>query len=163
MTQHEKEKVQGLIADAHGQKGRRRLSGTANLIISTALAVIFFIIVPVPTASHVVLGWDVFCLSLLALIWWSMLKIPSKAIRREAQHQDSSRIYIFVVSLMAALVSLFSVVQMILSAQGGELYQALNLFSGIGCMILSWMLVHTIFAVRYAPLILKQAGHKNEK
>ncbi|GAB3352600.1 DUF1345 domain-containing protein [Arachidicoccus ginsenosidivorans] len=129
-----------------------RLSGTVKLIISLVLAVLFFFLIPVPKASHVVFSWDIFCLSQVVLIWWSMLPVASKDIRQEAQHQDSSRAYIFVLSLFAALFSIFSVIQMLLSAGSDEVYKALNLISGVSCMILSWVLVHTIFAVRYAHL-----------
>lgn len=121
-------------------------------MLSTLLAVAFFCFIPVPSASHVVLSWDIFCLSQLVLIWWTMLKVSSTGIRSEAQRQDGSRVYIFFLSLLAAFFSLFSVIQMILSAGSDEIYKALNLFGGITCMILSWFLVHTLFAIRYAHL-----------
>jgi len=140
-----------------------RLSGTAKLIISGVLAALFFFLIPVPHESHVVFSWDIFCLSQVVLIWWSMLSVDSKSIRREAQHQDSSRAYIFVLSLLAALFSIFSVIQMLFSTGADELYKALNLISGISCMILSWVLVHTIFAVRYAHLFYAKDLSRKDK
>lgn len=136
----------------HSTHELNRYSGTVKLLISMALAVLFFFCIPVPAASHVVLSWDVFCLSQLTLTCWAMMRAPSSAIRKEAQHEDSSRAYIFIVSVLAALFSLFSVIQMVLSAQRSELYKALNLSSGILCMVLSWVLIHTMFAIRYAHL-----------
>jgi len=139
-----------------------RISGTAKLGISLGLALLFFLFVPVAKTAHLVLSWDVFCLSQTLLIWLAMLK-GSKTIRKEAQRQDSSRSYIFLLSLFAALFSIFSVVQMVLSAGTGELYKALNLISGISCMVLSWILVHTIFAVRYAHLYYARDDARKDK
>lgn len=147
----------------HSNKEINRYSGTVKLLISALLAVLFFFCVPVPKASHIVLSWDVFCLSQLILTGWTMLRAPSLAIRKEAQRQDSSRAYIFIVSLLAALFSLFSVIQMILSAQSNELYKALNLSSGTVCMVLSWVLVHTMFAIRYAHLYYARDLDKKDK
>ena len=145
------------------QSGRlKRLSGTTKLGISLGLALLFFLFVEVPRTAHLVLSWDVFCLSQTLLIWQAMLK-KSKAIRNEAQRQDSSRSLIFILSLFAALFSIFSVIQMVLSAGTGELYKQLNLFSGISCMVLSWILVHTVFAVRYAHLYYARDDSRKDK
>ncbi|SEA56190.1 Uncharacterized membrane protein [Arachidicoccus rhizosphaerae] len=139
-----------------------RLSGTAKLGISLGLALLFFLLVKVPKTAHLVLSWDVFCLSQIVLIWLAMLT-DSKSIRKEAQHEDSSRSFIFILSLFAALFSIFSVVQMVLSAGTGELYKALNLISCLSCMVLSWILVHTIFTVRYAHLYYARDNARKDK
>lgn len=151
------------MARARQNSGINRPSGTTKLIISAALGAAFFLIVPTSPGVHVVLSWNVFCLSQLILIWWPMLQLSSKTIRSQAQHQDGSRAYIFVVSLLAALVSLFSVIQMILSAKEDELYKTINLTSGIACMVLSWILIHTIFSVRYAHLYYARDPSKKDK
>ncbi|UAY55586.1 DUF1345 domain-containing protein [Arachidicoccus terrestris] len=151
------------MARAEHKRSGSKLSATAKLMISSVLAVAFFFFIPVPPASHVVLSWDTFCLSQLVLLWWSMLKVSSTGIRSEAQRQDGSRVYIFIVSLLAALFSLFSVIQMILSAGSDQLYKALNLSGGIACMVLSWILVHTLFAIRYAHLYYAKDLEKKDK
>lgn len=151
------------MKNARQNKGINGLSRRSKLLISAVLAVVFFLVIPVPPASHIVLSWDVFCLSHLSLIWYTMLKTTSVDIRKEAQRQDSSHSYIFFVTLLAALFSLFSVIQMILTAQSGELYKLLNLSGGLACMGLSWMLVHTLFAVRYAHRYYAKDLNKQDK
>ncbi|HTN38805.1 MAG TPA: DUF1345 domain-containing protein, partial [Arachidicoccus sp.] len=105
-------------------------SASSKLIFSISLGLLFYFIAPGPPESHIVFSWDIFCLSLLAFTWVTFFTVSSKDIRSEAQKQDSSRAYVFILSLLAAMVSMFSVIQMILSTQSDGLYKALNLTSG---------------------------------
>lgn len=138
-------------------------SASSKLIFSISLGLLFYFIAPGPPESHIVFSWDIFCLSLLAFTWVTFFTVSSKDIRSEAQKQDSSRAYVFILSLLAAMVSMFSVIQMILSTQSDGLYKALNLTSGISCMILSWSLIHTIFTVRYTHFYYAKDMDKEQK
>lgn len=138
-------------------------SGASKLIFSIVVGIAAYFVFPIPTEAHLVLSWDVFCISLLALTWLTFFTVSSKDIRREAQQQDSSRTYIFTISLLAALVSMFSVVQMILSGNSDTVYKTLNLVIGVGCMVLSWFLVHTVFTVRYAHLYYAKSSKSEQQ
>lgn len=138
-------------------------SASSKLIFSIALGLLFYFFVPGPPESHIPFSWDIFCLSMLTFTWITFFTVSSRDIRSEAQKQDGSRAYIFILSLLAAIVSMFSVIQMILSTEAGALYKTLNLTSGISCMILSWGLIHTIFTIRYTHFYYARDMDKKAK
>ncbi len=129
-----------------------RLSETQKAVISLIIAIIAYFFFPQHQLMQFVLSWNVFCLSLLILNWITFFTTSTQAIRMEAQREDQSRMIVFIITLLATLWSMFSVVEMIISTSQNINAKALHLISGIICMILSWCLIHTIFTLRYAHL-----------
>lgn len=132
-----------------------RLTAIHKLLISIALAVIVYFIIPFDTVKalpHVIFCWDIFSLCLLILSWITFYTTSAGEIRRQARRQDDSRIIIFFLVLIAACVSMLAVI-LLLTSQGDDTkHKALQLSVGIACMMLSWLLMHTVFTTRYAHM-----------
>jgi uncharacterized membrane protein len=96
--------------------------------------------------------WDVFGLCVLVLAWLTILTTPPDKLRVRAQMQDSSHIVIFVFVLLAACAGLFAVGFLFLNktvvVERSHFFA--HLMMVLVAVICSWMLVHTVFGLRYA-------------
>lgn len=84
-------------------------------------------------------------------------------IRRNAGIQDASQTFLFVVVVSAATISLFAV--FVLLGRAKELPPtsfAIHAVLSVAAIVLSWLLVHTLFTLRYAHLYYIDA-HKLER
>lgn len=99
---------------------------------------------------RIIFGWDVFCVLLLAFYWHSFFTTPHLHIRQQSAKEDSSRIIIFFIILVATFASLLAVILLLTTRRSGADIQ--QLYLPIATMVLSWLLVHSVFAVRYAHL-----------
>ncbi|OQP59405.1 hypothetical protein A3860_37750 [Niastella vici] len=122
----------------------------------TALAsaiIILFILrgrtIPVQFMS----SWIGFSLVNLIFFWVIMFTAHPREIVRIARKQDSSKILIFFVILLASFVSLVAIVLLLRElpnpGQWGYYYHIVLSIASVTC---SWFLIHTIFAFRYAHL-----------
>ena len=110
--------------------------------------------------TQLVLTWDAFALTMLALAWIVIgTKDPYDA-RRNARLQDSSATFLFVLVISAATASLFAVGLLLAIAKKlspAELAAYIAL--AVTAVFFSWMLVHTIFTLRYAHIYFQNARH----
>ncbi|MEO8763586.1 MAG: DUF1345 domain-containing protein [Ginsengibacter sp.] len=102
--------------------------------------------------THVMIGWDTFCLGMIILTWITFSITKSAEIRELAKAQDSSRVIIFSIILISTFASFLAVVLLLLAKNGYENTRVLHLIVAIAGMILSWILIHTIFTLRYAHI-----------
>lgn len=72
--------------------------------------------------------------------------------RMEAQKEDSSRSIIFLLILTSILGSLLAVGIIILSKDANPKTKLLHIGSSFAALGISWLLLHTIYAVKYAHL-----------
>jgi uncharacterized membrane protein len=102
-------------------------------------------------SSALIAAWDAFALVVLALDWLTILKTPHQKIRELAQQQDLSRLLVFLFLVTSACAALFAVgflVSMTKSQAGAHFL--VHLLLTLLTVIFSWMLVHTVFGLRYA-------------
>ena len=107
----------------------------------------------VGSATQAIASWDAFAVTDLALAWIVLFKADPLHVHRTTRLQDSSRRAIFVLVVGAALAAFISVAFVLGPAKSmakGQL--AVHLALSVAAVISSWMLVHTIFALRYAHL-----------
>jgi uncharacterized membrane protein len=99
-------------------------------------------------------GWDLACLVFLVWMWRSLWPADSAQTSQLASREDSSRPVADAVLLLAALISLVGVGLVLVEgrAKGGAIAPGLALGLGIGTVVLSWAVVHTVFTLRYAGL-----------
>jgi len=102
--------------------------------------------------TSVLLSWDTFCLALIGLSWITFFGIGAADVHRQAQRQDESRYGTFLLSLCAVCVSMIGILLLMHpndeTSHVKELHRAASLL-GVG---LSWVLLHTLFTLRYAHL-----------
>jgi uncharacterized membrane protein len=108
--------------------------------------------------TQLVLAWNAFALALVVLAWIVICIRDPYEVRRDARLQDSSATFLFVLVISAATASLLAVGFLLASAKN---LSPTGLASHIGLSLsavgLSWALVHTIFALRYAHLYYRGA------
>ena len=131
-----------------------RLHAIHKLIGCLVLAIIAYVVFPpnhVNKLSHLLFAWDVFGLCMIIISWITFFSTQSSQIREESKKQDESRVIIFIIVLVSTLASLSGVVLLLLDKKTtGE--QAWQVPIALASMVFSWLLVHTVFAFRYAHI-----------
>ena len=108
---------------------------------------------------RIVVAWNVFAATSVALAWTRILFSSARTAERSAKLQDASRRVLFLVVIFAALASLFAVGALLVSAKGlsgGR--TASHVLLAVSTVVCSWLLVHTIFTLRYAHLFYRHTS-----
>jgi uncharacterized membrane protein len=104
-------------------------------------------------AMAVLAGWDVAALVFIVWTWRAVWHLDQRASARRAEREDPTQGLADLVLLSAAVVSLAAVVVVLVTAQdakGGSLITGLAL--AVVSVVLSWGVVHTVYALKYARL-----------
>jgi uncharacterized membrane protein len=99
-------------------------------------------------ATKLLIGWDVGVGLYLLLLFVMMTRAPVATIRRRAAIQDEGALALLLLCPCAAIASLAAVLLELGTAQTSEAWSQLAF--GMGTILLSWLFVHTIFALHYA-------------
>lgn len=102
-------------------------------------------------ATRALIGWNVGALVLLLAITHTMVTVTPTELKRIAEKEDETGSVLFILLLAAIAASLFGVVVEIGAAKNAEpgdaaLFTAL----GISTLVLSWLTMHTLYALHYA-------------
>jgi uncharacterized membrane protein len=113
--------------------------------------------------TRLMAAWDTFALATLALTWGIIITAEVNHIRRVATRDDPGRRLSFVFSLLAASASLLAVVFLLSSLHTVD-EQLRNLHVGLAItgVAASWLLVHTLFTLRYAHLFYNPSADRAE-
>ena len=132
-----------------------QISAKYRLLVGLGLGATAWGLAPggIDAVSRWVAAWDVFAASTLLLIGAAMFTADARSIRQVANNEDPSRALAFGFVLVAALASLMGVVALLgtmktLSAAALTRHIALS----IAAVLESWLLVHTVFTLRYAHI-----------
>jgi uncharacterized membrane protein len=140
----------GVLLDAHHR-----------LLLGILLAASAFVLLEgrVERPSQMIAAWDVFVVLDLLLAWRVILRADPAQARQTAGLQDSSRTAIFVLVLLAACAA-FASVAFILGPSRGMAGGRLGLHVALSAAAIvgAWLLVHTLFALRYAHLFYARSG-----
>ena len=140
-----------------------RMPPVLKLVIGLIISFAVFFIFPLKHADNLsrwMLAWDVFSFSLLSLYWFIFYRSKATHIRQMAAVEDTSRVVIFFVTLICATASMLAVILLLTTKHETSSIKLLHLVIAITGMTLSWSLVHTVFAVRYAHMYY--ADHKTK-
>ena len=130
-----------------------------------SIALLFGLLAVALTVSAVdkpvswMIGWLVYSAVHLGLAWVTILSSHPADVRREVDGQDSSRVVISLFVVAASFVSLFAILYLLHAAGKTASWSELTLHFVISfsCIVCSWILVHTIFTLRYAHLYYRTA------
>jgi uncharacterized membrane protein len=102
---------------------------------------------------QLLLAWNGYALTSIVLAWVVICTKDPYQVRRNARLQDGSATFLFGLVITAATASLLAV-GLILSAGKGLSPTELgwHVALSVSAVVLSWTLVHTLFALRYAHL-----------
>jgi uncharacterized membrane protein len=128
---------------------RTRVATAALVGLAAGVAVSWF----VPWQLTVLVFWDVTAAVLLVWVWASVAGLDADATAKVATRQDDSRRETRLLLLFAAVASLVGVGLAVFKAKSTDGVLDLMLTgTGVATVMLSWALVHTLFALRYAHL-----------
>jgi uncharacterized membrane protein len=122
------------------------------IALAVATAIWFALSHHLQSSTRSIITWDTFALTVLVLAWLTIITTPADKLGARARKQDLSHILIFVFVLVAACAGLFAVGFLFFSKQAfpDRAHFLIHLFGSILAVICSWMLVHTVFGLRYA-------------
>lgn len=114
--------------------------------------------------SRAVLAWDGFAVTALLLLWAAIFTADTDRIRAVAATSDLSRALGFVFVLVGAGASLLSVVALLSQMHGmGPLATARHVGLSIVAVAAAWMMIHTVFTLRYAHLYYDADADGNDR
>jgi uncharacterized membrane protein len=107
---------------------------------------VFLSLTGIDKIISIMYSWDLFCLSMIILNWIVFFSTTKDHLYQMAKKQDESLPITFLIVLVTVCFSLLGTVFMIINNDINSLVVALL---GVG---LSWLLLHTIFTIRYDHL-----------
>lgn len=93
--------------------------------------------------------YDAFAFVVLGLICITIALTPGERIRAVARRQDVGRTVIFIFVVIVACAALFAVAFIIRHAKP-EQHLTIHLLLALTTVVLSWLLMHAVFGLRYA-------------
>lgn len=129
-----------------------RMHSLQRVSISIILAVITFF-VALKTQSQlieIVSLWSVFALTYLIMSWIILFTKPIEEIKKTAAKDDGSAPYVFIMILLSAWGSMFMVLLLLISKDVHTSKSGFLVPITVTGMLLSWIMVHTLFAFHYA-------------
>ena len=132
-----------------------QLSAKYRLLVGFALAALAWALAPagIDTISRWVAAWDAYAGASLLLIAAAMFTADADTIRKVANTEDPSRALAFGFVLVAALASLMAVVALVGTMDSlSSSMLARHIVLSAGAVLESWLLVHTVFTLRYAHI-----------
>ena len=99
-------------------------------------------------ATQAIVTWNAFAICSLALAWNTIVRADLEYIQRTARSQDFGRTVIFVVVVMAAVMSLLTVALLL----GPAAHSRFHVVQSAIAVITSWSLMHTVYTLHYAHL-----------
>jgi uncharacterized membrane protein len=123
----------------------------ARLLISVGVGLAVTVALAATTwrlPNRLLTGWDIGVGLYLVLAYALMSRATVAEIRRRAAIQDEGAAALLILAPAAAIASLAAIVAELGNAQSGEGWTDLGL--GMGTILLSWLFLHTIFALHYA-------------
>lgn len=126
----------------------RIVYGRPRTFVAVAVGILVFFLLPDARrlVTRLVIGWDVFAALYLILAYVMMLRCDVGHIRRSAVMQDDGRFLLLLLTAFGALASLGAIVFELGASKGNPA----GLVLAVVTIVLSWVLVHTAFALHYA-------------
>ncbi|RSK37257.1 DUF1345 domain-containing protein [Hymenobacter metallilatus] len=116
-----------------------------------------------PPMLRLLTAWNGFALTTLLVAWAIILTADVGHIRRIATREDPGRALSFGFVLTAASASLLAVILLLSSIRSAHDPLLLtHVITGAVAVLLAWLLVHTLFTLRYAHLFYNTDGDRPE-
>jgi len=134
-----------------GLNRRQRASAGANLLVSMLAAALAggIAVAAGDWQDAGLIAWVAAAAVFLIWTWTAIWPLGSRETTQLAQREDSSRAIRDIVLLVVSVGAMLAVALVIFQAhQGGPVRTTL----GVACVAASWLVVHTIFALRYTRL-----------
>jgi uncharacterized membrane protein len=104
------------------------------------------------TVLTITLLWDAFAFTFVGTSWIVFFTRPVAGIIAQANKEDGSKLFVLFSTIVSSFASMFAVMLLVLSREQSPNRVALAVTLAIAGMMLSWIMVHTIFTFHYAHL-----------
>jgi uncharacterized membrane protein len=137
-----------------------------RLLLSFVFGIVIFILTNRPGNEGLdfLYAWIGFASTSLFFSWVTILVRHPRNIGRIAKQQDSSFWFIFLIVITASIISLFTI---ILLLEGLPKYSksglSLHIVLSMTAVMLSWLLIHTLFTIRYAHLYYDTSSRRKRE
>lgn len=124
-----------------------------RLSISVLLAILPFFFLNIGEKSLLLrsmVSWSIFSLTFLVLSWIVLIQRTVPQIKKKATEDDGGTLFVFFMVLVSSFAGMLAVLLIIISKDSAIRDSILFLPSCISGMILSWLMVHTIYIFHYA-------------
>lgn len=138
----------------------RRLS-QARFWVAMGIVAVLLVFLPHswPGELRVLSAWNGASVCYLALAWRTILRCDATRTRQLSRREDEMRPVIDALLLLASFGSLLGVLRALIHAgQSKDAFSMHLTLAAIATVILSWALIHTIYAFHYARLYYEGQG-----
>ncbi len=137
-----------------------------RILISLSTAAVMFFFLQrshFNTAIKATIVWDVFALTYVFISWVVFFTSSLNHIVKKARKDDGSKLFVFLLVLVACFASMVTVLVLIVSKDSQNISPGIYLPAIISGMLLSWFLVHTTFCFHYAHMYYDNVSGTDEK
>jgi uncharacterized membrane protein len=133
-----------------------------RLIVAAALGVIVALVLPssLRLSTRLLIGWDIGAVCYLAAAVALVQDFDLKRVQRRAEQYDERGLLILILTVVAAIASLAAIVVELGATRAANVNDRLALLLAAGTTLLSWALIHTIFAFHYAHRFYRGPGNR---
>jgi uncharacterized membrane protein len=119
------------------------------MLIGTVLAAVLWqYTMPAPA---LLMGWDIAAVIYLALVWTAVYRMNAAVTARMAGREDPSNPVAEIVVVAASIAALVAVAfALVRAGQTTGSAKALLIGLGVVSVVVSWLVVHTVYMLRYA-------------
>jgi uncharacterized membrane protein len=133
----------------------RVLTARPRLLISILAALVVIILLPVLTdqlrgVTRFLVGWDIGVGLYLILAFWMIAHSGVTEIRRQSKLQDEGGFAILLLTIVSASASFGAVFAWLEMSTRAQTFAPRSLVFLLITLILSWVFIHTMFALHYA-------------
>jgi uncharacterized membrane protein len=132
-----------------------KTSGYQKLLISLLLALVSYMslyFLHIGNITRLIFSWDVFAVAMIGMIWLLFFTTSANEQQQIVKDQDDAITVIFSIVLFAVCVSFAGAVLLIFRNNGSAFDKELRTTVTLIAITASWILLHTIFTIRYAHL-----------
>lgn len=119
--------------------------------------------IPITPLLKTMILWDTFSLVFCAQCLYIFFNRTTREIREYARQEDGSRLMVFILIILACCFSMLMVLLLMLSSESKEAGLALYLPVAVAGILLSWTMVHCMFAIHYAHIYYDDDENDNTR
>jgi len=126
-----------------------------RMFLGIAFSLAVYFIIPGNSVSPLLLAmllWITFAFVFTLSDWIILFTRPIEQIKRVAQQDDGSKVFVFTMIVISSFASMFTVLLLIVSGETKNTETALFVPVAVGGMLLAWLMTHTVFIFHYAHL-----------
>lgn len=117
---------------------------------------------PVSPPTQALMSWCLGGFVYLGLSWWLAVEFNATRTRHRAQAQDQPGIVLFLLLVISAFANIVAIGLMLQHVKDlSAVHRLAHLALSMGALAVSWLLMQTVFAFRYAHVYYQEELHAN--